>query len=209
LANFWIPLAANLDSAQPYLYSVYVKLSVRVPTEKMEMLLAKRGRPDYRTDVQRERDALNKAKRKSKATRPTDAARRNALQVAAMEKKDSELPELQEDLETVNYICRYSDPKSTGDRDLKLITWQRRECGVCYDKVKDARFVTSEAAANKGEDLCPHAFCWDCATAHVFGAAAISARTPQYQRTPLARCPVCNVEVTGVVKVEFKADSGM
>ena len=80
---------------------------------------------------------------------------------------------------------------------------------MCYDAVKDARFVTSEAAANKGEDLCPHAFCWKCATDHVFGDAAKKARTKQYNLTPLARCPVCNVEVTDVVRVEFKADSGM
>ena len=135
--------------------------------------------------------------------------RRNILQQEAASKHDSELPELQEDLDTVNYICRYSNWKETGDRDLKLITWKTKECDICCVADKDARFFTLEAAAEKGEDLCPHAFCWDCATAHVFGAAAISARTKQYQRTPLARCPVCNVEVTGVVKIEFKADSGM
>ena len=106
-------------------------------------------------------------------------------------------------------MCRFSNWKATGDRDLKLITWKSKDCDICFVAKKDARFFTLEAAANKGEDLCPHAFCWDCAWAHVFGAAAINARTKQYHSTPLARCPVCNVEVTGVVKVEFKADSGM
>ena len=173
-------------------------------------LPAKRARHVYvPTRVEKERDERYAAIRASKATALEDAARRDLLQLAASAKPDSELPELQEDLDTVNYICRYSNWKETGDRDLKLITWKSKDCDICFEAEKDARFFTLEAAADKGEDLCPHAFCWDCATAHVFGAAAISARTPQYQRTPLARCPVCNVEVTGVVKVEFKADSGM
>ena len=173
-------------------------------------LPAKRARHVYvRTPAEMRRDELNAAKRASLATAPGDDRRRNILQQEAASKHDSELPELQEDLDTVNYICRYSNWKETGDRDLKLITWKTKECDICCVADKDARFFTLEAAAEKGEDLCPHAFCWDCATAHVFGAAAISARTKQYQRTPLARCPFCNVEVTGVVMVEFKADSGI
>ena len=176
----------------------------------MEVLPAKRTRHVYvRTPAEKRRDELNAAKRASLATAPGDARRRNILQVAAMGKRDSELPELQEDLATGNYICRYSNPKATGDRDLKLITWKNKECEICFVAKKDARVITLEAAADKGEDLCPHAFCWDCASDHVFGDAARKARTKQYHRTPLARCPVCDVEVTGVVSVEFKADSGM
>jgi hypothetical protein len=76
------------------------------------------------TLVKKEREELNAAKRASKATAPGDAARRNILQQAAVAKSDSELPELQEDFATVNYMCRYSNLKETGDRDLKLITWQ-------------------------------------------------------------------------------------
>jgi hypothetical protein len=173
----------------------------------METLPAKRGRPEYRTDAERERDALNAAKRNSKATRREDAARRNGKQVAALAKLDSELPELQEDIKLVMHKCRFSDPKATGDRDLAIITWRNKQCELCFDNNKDARFITSESAASKDEDLCPHAFCFTCAYNHVFGATAIRARTVQYQATPPARCPVCRVVVTDVVK--FLADSGM
>ena len=173
-------------------------------------LPAKRARYVYvpPPDVVR-RNELNAAKRASLATAPGDARRRNILQLAAMEKRDSELPELQEDLDTVNYICRYSNWKETGDRDLKLITWKRKECGICYDADKDARFVTAAAAASKDEDLCTHAFCFQCAYNHIFGAAAKAARTPRYQATPPARCPVCRVVVVQAVKIEFLADSGI
>jgi hypothetical protein len=44
------------------------------------------------------------------------------VQVAAMAKLDSELPELQEDIKLVMHKCRFSDPKATGDRDLAIIT---------------------------------------------------------------------------------------
>ena len=128
-----------------------------------------------------------------------------------MAKLDSELPELQEDIKAVMHKCRFSNWKETGDRDLKLFTRKHKECGVCYayDADKDARFVTSESAASKDEDLCTHAFCFQCAYNHIFGATAIVARTPRYQATPPARCPVCRVVVVDVVKVDFIADSGI
>ena len=129
--------------------------------------------------------------------------------MAALAKPDSELPEMQEDIKAVMHTCRYSNWKETGDRDLKLITWKRKQCDICFEADKDARFVTAEAATNKGEDHCPHAFCFRCAYNHIFGATAIAARTPQYQATPPARCPVCRVVVTDVVKVQFLADSGI
>ena len=175
----------------------------------MQMLPEKRGGPDYRDEKETRRDDLNEATRKSKVSRREDAARRNGLQLAAMAMLDHELPELQEDIKAVMHKCRFSNPKATGDRDLKLITWRNKECGLCYDADKCARFITSESAANEGEDLCPHAFCWDCACSHVFGAAAINARTVQYHAAPPARCPFCGVEVTDVVRVEFLADSGI
>ena len=157
----------------------------------MEMLPAKRGRPEYRTDAERERDAHNAAKRNSKATLPMDVARRHGKQVEAMAKLDHELPELQEDLELVKHKCRFMDPKRTGDLDLKIYTWTNRTCDMCNDRDKDARFITAEAAASKDEDLCPHAFCFECADNWVFGAAAIAARTVQYHAPSPAGCPVC------------------
>ena len=171
-------------------------------------LPAKRARHVYvPTLVEKERNERYAAIRASKATALEDARRRNILQLAAMAKRDSELPELQEDLATVNYICRFSNWKETGDRDLKLITEKRKLCDICFEADKDARFVTAEAATNKGEDHCPHAFCFRCAYNHIFGATAIAARTPQYQATPPARCPFCRVVVVQAVKIEFLADS--
>ena len=105
-------------------------------------------------------------------------------------------------------MSSFSNWKGTGDRDLKLITWKHRQCEVYFDSNKDARFITAEAAASKDEDLCTHAFCFQCAYNHIFGATAIAARTPRYQVTPPARCPVCRVVVTDVINVEFFADSG-
>jgi hypothetical protein len=161
------------------------------------------------TLVEKQRDELYAAKRASKATAPGDARRRNILQLAALAKPDSELPEMQEDMKAVMHTCRFSNWKATGDRDLKLATWKIKECEVCFVNNKDARFVTSESAADKGEDLCTHAFCFRCAYNHIFGATAMAARTPLNQATPPARCPVCRVVVVDVVKVDFLADSGM
>ena len=174
------------------------------------MLLAKRARYVHvPTPVEVRRNEHYAAIRASKATALEDARRRNILQLAAMAKKDEEIPTLQEDLKAVMHKCRFSNWKETGDRDLKLITWKRKQCDICFEADKDARFVTAEAATNKGEDHCPHAFCFRCAYNHIFGATAIAARTPQYQATPPARCPVCRVVVTDVVKVQFLADSGI
>ena len=114
------------------------------------MLPAKRARPVYRDMEESLRDELNAAKRSSRATRPTDAARRNTLQVAAMAKLDSELPALQEDIKAVMHKCRFSDPKATGDRDLAIITWRNKQCELCFDNNKDARFYYLRVGCEQG-----------------------------------------------------------
>ena len=86
------------------------------------MLPTKRARPEYRLDAERERAALNNAKRASMVTAPIDAARRHGKEVEYKALFDHELPQLQQDLNKVKHMLRNTDTQRMGDLDLFLYT---------------------------------------------------------------------------------------